>query len=213
MKNIFKFFGIAVLACGMMVACGEDPVEPNDTTPTDNPQPHPQTPKFTVSFNGSTWDAAASLFSHTNQGANTLDENWLILYGFKNADDATALLGGSNPTQPYVSGTMMTIVGSYTNQTSGGDAVTYTDPTDIYAYGGDDQNPAGNYLRWNAIKSTFVENITAIDLTARTMSATFSCDHFDLEQYEANGGTSYGTTVTLNGTLENYGWTWVEDAK
>ena len=49
MKNIFKFFGIAVLACGMMVACGEDPVEPNDTTPT-NPQPQPQTPSVTCTF-------------------------------------------------------------------------------------------------------------------------------------------------------------------
>ena len=39
MKNIFKFFGIAALACTLMVACGKDNNEPEDTTPAETPIP------------------------------------------------------------------------------------------------------------------------------------------------------------------------------
>ena len=52
MKNIFKFFGIAVLACGLMVACGKENNDPTDSTPDtpDNPQP-----TYSVNIN---WDGA-----------------------------------------------------------------------------------------------------------------------------------------------------------
>ena len=52
MKNIFKFFGVAVLACGLMVACGKENNDPTDSTPDtpDNPQP-----TYSVNIN---WDGA-----------------------------------------------------------------------------------------------------------------------------------------------------------
>jgi hypothetical protein len=40
MKNIFKFMGIALMACSLMVACGpKDDPEQNDTTPQEAPIP------------------------------------------------------------------------------------------------------------------------------------------------------------------------------
>ncbi|MBP5545913.1 MAG: hypothetical protein J6X59_01335 [Bacteroidales bacterium] len=204
MKNIFKVMGVALLACSMiMVSCKKDD---NGEGSGDS-----QTASLNVTFGSANWNAASNIFLHTSQGSNTLDENYLILYAFKNAEDANNMLGGQSAANPYIDGTLMTVPGSYTNQSSGGDVVSYNDPTDTYYYSGDNNNDPGTYLRWNPISSSFQENITAVDLTARTMSSTFSCEHFDLEQVEANGWTSYGETRVMNGTMNNYGWTWYED--
>lgn len=203
MKNIFKLMGVALMACTLIVACSKDKEEGGET---------PQA-SLNVTFGSANWNAASNVFLHTNsQGGNTLDENYLVLYAFKGAGDATNLINGQSPAEAYIDGSLMTVPGSYTNSTSGGDYISYNDPNDIYYYSGDSQNPAGDYLRWNPIKSSFQENITAVDLTARTMSCTFSCDHFDLEQAEATGMTEYGETRTMNGTMNNYGWTWYEDS-
>lgn len=52
MKNIFKFLGIAVLACGMMVSCGKDnPEEGTDTTPVNPPTP-PTPTNLTIKWGG-----------------------------------------------------------------------------------------------------------------------------------------------------------------
>ena len=52
MKNIFKLMGIAVLACGIMAACGGKDNDINDTTP-DTPQPQPEQAVFSLK-----WDNA-----------------------------------------------------------------------------------------------------------------------------------------------------------
>ena len=204
MKNIFKLMGIAVLACGMMVACNKPEEEDNNNNNNNNNNQQEQTNKLTISFNGTTWDAKASIFVNENQ--NGPFEGYLYFYAFKDASDATAITSGSNPSNAYVDGFLETTVGQFDYQSSQGDYVEYVDPTDIYYYSGDDQNAAGNYLRWNCVKDSFVENITAVDLNALTMSCTFSCDHFDLEQYEAAGGQSYGTLTTMNGEMKSFHW-------
>lgn len=69
MKNIFKFLGIAVLACGMMVSCGkDDPEEGTDTTPV-NPQPQPQQNVIAVTWGGEAQTIGvtdAYMYSSTN---------------------------------------------------------------------------------------------------------------------------------------------------
>ena len=211
MKNIFKLMGIALMSCSLMVACGD---KDNDNTP-DNPTPNPgdNTPSFTLNFDGATWSPASTIFTHTSQQGSTIEgaQPYMILYGFKSANDAQALIGGSNPSDAYVSGTLMCVVGSFTNQSSGGDYISYSDPNATVYWEGDENNEAGNYYQWQAQRSSFTENITAVDLTARTISAVFTCDHFKMENYIANNGTSYGELYTLTGTMSNYSWTWIED--
>ena len=58
MKNIFKFLGIAVLACGMMVACGDKTNEEDNNNNNNNEQPQQTTPCFKVTFDGTEWDAS-----------------------------------------------------------------------------------------------------------------------------------------------------------
>lgn len=58
MKNIFKIFGIAVLACSMMVACdNKNENEGNDTTPTTPTN----TPSIKVTFGSDSWDGTYAL--------------------------------------------------------------------------------------------------------------------------------------------------------
>ena len=85
------------------------------------------------------------------------------------------------------------------------DQINYADVDDIYSYGGDQYNPAGNYLRWNIISTT--GNVTAYDATAMTVSANFSSEFFDLEVYEQNGGQIPTTgNRTMTGKMVNYHW-------
>ncbi len=208
MKNIFKFMGLALVAGSLLfTACKKDEPETNDTTPATPAS------SFKVTFGEASWEAAGTIFTYTTQQGSTLDQNYLILYGFKNANDATAMLGGSQATEAYVSGTLTTTPGSYTYQTSGGDVVSYTIPGDVVYYEGDENNEAGNYMRWQTISSTFIENITECDVTARKMSATFSVDQYDIENLINSGMTDYGEITKLNGTIDNYSWTWMEDAE
>jgi len=60
MKNIFKLMGIAVLACGMMVACGNKDNEEennNNNNNNGNNQEQQDPDGVSVEFNGTTWTA------------------------------------------------------------------------------------------------------------------------------------------------------------
>ena len=60
MKNIFKIMGIAVLACGMMVACGNkdnDEDNNNNNNNGGNNQEQQDPDGVSVEFNGTTWTA------------------------------------------------------------------------------------------------------------------------------------------------------------
>ena len=188
MKNIFKLMGIALIASSMFVACGgeEKPQEDN-------------TPKCTITWNGESWDATASIFLRQNQMGPFQD--YFAFFVFKTASDANAIKSGQAATNDYVSGTMPNTVSALTAE----DQINYVDVDDIYSYGGDQYNPAGNYLRWNIISTT--GNVTAYDATAMTVSANFSSEFFDLEVYEQNGGQIPTTgNRTMTGKMVNYHW-------
>lgn len=228
MKNIFKFLSIALVAGAMMVACDKTPEgETTDTTGNTpvNPQP---TSSYKISFNGNTWEpGVVRVYNHT-------DEGYITITSIYDAEDASTVDAftqqyaqyiqygmvdpGQGAEKPYVSGFLESTVGEFTNE-SVGDYMKFYDATQIYELAndiilGEDTVSAGSYYRWNAIKSSFAENITAVDLNALTMSATWSEDCFDFEQaYVVNNGASYGNLVPLTGTLTNYKWTWYTASK
>ena len=58
MKNIFKFLGVAAMACSLMVACGsDDPENGTDTTPVT---PTPATPTINVTFGSNSWEGSVA---------------------------------------------------------------------------------------------------------------------------------------------------------
>ena len=66
----------------------------------------------------------------------------------------------------------------------------------------------GQYWGWNAYKNSFVETITAVDLNALTMSATFTEDVFDIVDY-INAGGLPENLYQLKGNMKNANWSWV----
>ena len=165
---------------------------------------------YTITFNGSSWNAAATNFiDYTSNG-------YMTIYAYKNNADA----GSQYPSNDVmVYGFLESTTGSYTHTSSGGDLMKYFDPNDLYVVNStiilsnNDTITAGSYYRYFPLSSTFTETVTAIDLNARTMSATWSEQLSDLEQYINNNGASYGTTRTLSGTLSNYHWSWSSSSK
>lgn len=150
--------------------------------------------KTTISFRGNSWDAANLL------GVDYSDDNYLAYYIFKTANDQEDV---------YLLGWLQSNTGSYDYNSSEGDYFKYYDPTDLWT---DEDNVlgqgVGDYYRWTPISETFVENITAIDLNELTISATWSEDCFDVEQYVAANLEDYGTTYTLNGNMNRTSWEW-----
>ena len=230
MKNIFKLLGIAFVACSMMVACGgDDPVEPSDTTNNgNNNNPPAVTRSYKITFNGNTWEpGVVRVYDHTTQG-------YITVTAIYDAEDAATidafveqyaayiqagiLHEGQGAEKPYVSGFLESTVGQSDYQASQGDCMTFYDATQIYTvtdtvFGTDDTLTPGSYYRWNAMKSTFTENITAVDLNALTMSCTWSENCFNLENYANNNLASTGDLVPLTGEMKNYQWTWYTTSK
>lgn len=161
---------------------------------------HVEDGRYTITFNGDAWEPAACyVMDYTAEG-------YMVIMAAKNA---TSQL-------PYVQGLLETAVGSWTYETSQGDYMIYrgdeepyTCPIDYFdPETGDTLIAAGTYYRWNADRTTFTENITAVDLNALTMSCTWSEQCFDIEQLVNSMFNDYGTTVTLSGEMVNYHWTW-----
>ena len=196
MKNIFKFLGLAVLACGMMVACGNDtPEEGNDTTPVN---PNPPAPQESYKINYlSEWEVGATAWlDHT-------DENYLTIYAWKSADDAMVTQGFSDV---LIYGFMESVPGESDYTASAGDCMNLTDPTSTFYYEGDDNNEAGNYYKYTTAttKSTFVENVTSFDANTMRYTATWAEQYMDVEAYLA-GNEVYGE---MTGTIVNYPVVW-----
>lgn len=198
MKNIFKLMGIALLASSMiLVSCNKE--EENggngnggNNAPTDN--------YYKVTFNGDSWYAAKTIFiDHTNEG-------YVTNYALKNAADEAYINDEADELNaPYVYGFLESTTGSFTYAQTY-DRMSYVDGQTVY-YEGDDNNQPGYYGKWQTVSSSFVENITAIDLNAHTMSATWSCNVYDFATLIANNMTSYGDLYPLAGELTNYNFT------
>lgn len=147
-----------------------------------------------VTFQGNTWKAANMI------GIDYSSDGYLAYYMFKtaNSQQDVHVLGFFQPT-----------AGTYNYETSQGDYMTLRDPNFTYydEDGSLDQNgQVATYWGWIYVPNTLSENITAIDLNATTISATWSNDLTDIETYDQTG--SYGTSHTLSGVMTNASWDW-----
>ena len=94
----------------------------------------------------------------------------------------------------------------------------YYDPNDTY-YDEDgvlsQDGSAGTYYRWQIKnnESSFVENVTAVDLNNKSISATWSEELYDVEDYIAAGNTIPDHTYTLTGQMVNATWVWGQTSK
>ena len=110
MKNIFKFLGIAVLACGMMVSCGKDnPEEGTDTTPVTPPAPQRS---FTVTYGSTNLDITSF------QAVNHSDEGYLTVYGYESGEQNSRFVQPCSSVIPSVAS-----CGSQKQRNSGVDVI------------------------------------------------------------------------------------------
>lgn len=186
MKNIFKVMGVALLACSMiMVSCKKD-----DENSTES--------KMSVKHGTTAFDAAdIQAIDHTNEG-------YITLFGFKNASAGEDDL--------FVQGYLeSTVIANATYESTGGDVMNFRDPSILYVDTEgiiNPQNPGVTYYGIYTVPSTFIENITAVDLNALTMSGNWSAKTILLEDY-ADAGTFEGLTQTdFTGDMVNMKWTW-----
>ena len=154
----------------------------------------------TVSFNGTSWEAAnMSAVDKSSQG-------YLYVEFFKVANSEDNI---------YCDGYLETTPGDdYNYQNTGGDIMNYRDPNYTYydAQGilSEDGEP-GTYWGWNTNSSSFAEVITAVDLNALTMSGSWSADVFTAEDYVTylQSGTM-PAMYPFSGNIDNMPWTWNE---
>lgn len=209
-----KFLGIALLACGLMfTSCKKDNPEPTDNT-SETPgggetSGGGETPtnvaKINFTGDNTTWNA------HKVVAVDKTAQSYLPIYFYKTADEDNGI---------HVSGFLESVVGSYTYATTY-DLMYYTDPNFNYtdetgelgvALGEEDPQPGDVYSGWLTISGgdNFVENITAIDLNALTMSATFTQKIVKTADVVAAGYQVPSTKYDLNGTLTNASWEWAQ---
>lgn len=149
----------------------------------------------TISFNGSTWTAAqVNAYDYSADG-------YLTFVFFKTANSQDDI---------YMQGWLESTVGSY-DYNSTQDYFKYYDVNNTYydETGELGQGEGVTFYNWTPEPTTFVENITAIDLNNKSISATFSEDLYQLSDY-VQGIDQY---YTLNGTMNNATWTWLQDSK
>lgn len=184
MKNIFKFMGVALLACSMiMVSCKKD----DDTNES----------KMSVKHGTTAFDAASVL------AVDKTAEGYITLYGYKNAS------AGQNDI--FVQGFLeSSVVSGATYESTDGDIMNYRDPNIIFT---DTENllgqgAGGQFWGIATVPSTFVENITAVDLNALTMSGNWSAKTVLLEDYAEAGSFDGLTQTDFTGEMVNMTWTW-----
>lgn len=193
MKNIFKFMGIALVACSLMVACGkDDPEENNDTTP-DTP-----TSVAKVNFNGTEWNATDILvdFSYADQYG---IYSWQILNGNTADDPFTFGYTGTQAGRTY----------ELDGQSQGVESLyyfMYVENDDDYFEATNSQGQVQDYPRKQPY--TTVSNLIAFDVTAKTTSLTVNAQLYDYPTYDQTGQLELlPMTVTLTDA------TWAESAK
>ena len=148
----------------------------------------------TVSFLGSSWTAQSFI-------CDNITGNYLPMYLFKTAGDQNDV---------YLRGTMMKTPGSYTYESSDGDFFSYLDPTQTYT---DEDgvlpegHPGDTYYLWQVDKNSFVETVEDVDLNTKTISATWSENAFNIEDFiSTNGHPSAFYPITCE--MINAEWEW-----
>lgn len=152
-----------------------------------------------ITFNGTSWVAANAI------GIDKTAENWIYFYFFKVANSQE---------NPYCEGALESVpVTNATNESTGGDNMNYRDPDYTYydETGVLGQGEGVTFWGWNAINSTFVENITAVDLNALTISGDWSVQVGDVATYAETG--DWGTLKPFTGKMTNATWTMQQATK
>jgi len=175
MKNIFKFLSIALMAGAMMVACGDDPVEPTDTTP-DTPQPPAVNHNIAI-----TWDGAAAQIGFKNA---TKDDSQLQDGSVITFEAAKGLVNDEYEFPAFI----VNFVASNNNfghasewNISGSNGDNYF-PTEAYIEGGIEIN--GNvYGDWALEQIVSGTETEAFDATALTVTADLTFSMYDFFYY------------------------------
>lgn len=186
MKNIFKFMGIALMACSLtMVSCSKDEEGGSDTP--------------NASFSATLGSETMTVIDF--KAADHSDEGYLTVYGYEStANDSR-----------FVQGFLETTPGTYDYQGTEGDIMNWRDPSYIYTDTEGVLGEAGSqYWGYNTNPSSFQEIVTAVDLNALTMSATWTAEVFHIEDYIAAGGMDGIEMIPFSGSINNMTWTWAE---
>ena len=152
-----------------------------------------------ITFNGNSWVAANAI------GIDMTAEDWIYFYFFKVA---------SSQNDPYCEGPLESVpVANATYESTGGDNMSYRDPNHTYVDvdGVLGQGAGVEYWGWQSITSTFVENITAVDLNALTISGDWSVQVGDVATYAETG--DWGTLKPFTGKMTNATWTMQQPSK
>lgn len=187
MKNIFKLMAVAMIAVSLptFTAC-------SDNDDPDNPD-NPTQSSFTFNFNNE--ERTVTDF----QAVDHTDEGYLTVFGYETSAQNSCFVQGFLES---------TVVSGATSQSTGGDIMNYRDPSYTYTDNDGVLGDAGDtYWGWNTVPSSFVENVTAIDLNALTMSANWTAQVFAIEDYIAGGGTP-SNLIDFTGNINNMAWTW-----
>ena len=170
-----------------------------DATYTANFQRH-VVEGATISFQGNTWTAANII------GVDFTSQNYITFYYYKTANDQNDI---------YVRGWLESVVGTY-DYAGVQDYMVYCDPNQTY-YDAEgilsEDGSTGTYYLWQADRNSFVENITAVDLNTYKMSATWSEEIYNLEDYIANNQSIPDNTYTLSCQMVNASWTMQQPSK
>ena len=172
MKNIFKLMGIAVLACGMMVACNkpenEDPNNPDTPDTPDTP-----TVPLKVTFGNSEYVPAEAYVYTGNYEEFKLNEYML-------AKTSTEEL-------PIIDMIISALPGTYTNeatsemQDGGYTAYVWGQSYDLYNIEYYDANPiqtqSGVYADWQPVTASLT--VTSFDINTLKASYTLTATMYD----------------------------------
>ena len=192
MKNIFKFMGIALMACSLTVACGSDE---NDDNNNEEPQ---NTASFVVTLDNENMQVTEFLaVDHTAEG-------YLTVYGYESADQNSRFVQGFLES---------TVVSDATYESTSGDIMQFKDPANTY-YDADgilsQEGQPGTYYNHYTKPATFIENVTAVDLNALTMSANWTAKIVMLSDAVAAGSFDAAPEHDFSGNINNMTWAWAQ---
>ena len=176
MKNIFKLLGIAVLACGMMVACGGDEPEPTpDTIPVV-----PPTPQVNHDID-ITWDGAAQTLGYKNVIVDNSAFQGATVYEF----EAAAGLANDEYVFPAFLVPFVNAEGigfdHATGFSAGGTNLNAYLPTEAYIDGGVELN--GEVSGDWQLASMPTSNGVSFDATAMTITANMAFVMYDYTEF------------------------------
>ena len=173
MTKYFKLLGVALIATSLaFVSCGEkDPVDgPGTNPPSEDPQPDPEPEPgtFTVTFGSDSYTPAVQVAAYTAA------EGYYGLISLKNEPQTQEEMYVDRVNFYSTSATVGTATGALNSSWTWGEQILQCEYflvlDDLVTFDG------GQTLHGDYWARTVTENITAIDLTAMTISATINAE-------------------------------------